>query len=257
MLILLPASEAKTTGARGAPFDPTSLSFPELSPTRTAVLDALVTVSSSPDAARRLSVPATMIETVRGNATLREAPAVAVAELYSGPLYAGLDLATLDANSRRRARAWIVVISALWGALRLGDRVPSYRLNMCGRLPGLAHLPEVWRGPLDAALRETASRGVIVDCRSAEYVTAWRPPGALAERTVALKPVRGDDRRGLASHPAKLMRGLVVRRIITDGIDPRRPDGLAEALSRHFDVDLQPPRRAGQAFELRVVCSNE
>ena len=81
---------------------------------------------------------------------------------HTGPLYEGLGLADLDPASRRRARAWIVVISALWGAVRLGDRIPAYRLNMCGRLPGLAHLPDVWRAPLTgvlpAAARQTSGR---------------------------------------------------------------------------------------------------
>ena len=88
----------------------------------------------------------------------------------------------------------IVVVSALWGAVRLGDRIPAYRLDMCGRLPGLAHLTDVWKGPLGEVLPAAARRGVVVDCRSSEYATAWRPTGALAERTVVVKVIR--DRAG-------------------------------------------------------------
>jgi cytoplasmic iron level regulating protein YaaA (DUF328/UPF0246 family) len=147
-----------------------------------------------------------------------------------------------------------VVISALWGAVRLGDRIPAYRLNMCGRLPGLAHLTDVWRGPLADVLPDAARRGVVVDCRSAEYATAWRPTGALAERTVVIKVFRNHDgTRGAVSHNAKHTRGLVVRRIVTDAIDPRRPEGLAEALSAHFEVDLRRPDRPGRAWALHVV----
>ena len=254
MLILIPASDAQSPVRRGKPLDPAGLSFPELAPTRSAVLDALIEVSQAPDANRRLGVPGSLTDVVRANVSLREAPTAAAESVYAGVLYAGLGLADLDPASRRRARSWIVVISALWGAIRLGDRIPSYRLDMCGRLPGHAHLTDVWRGPLSSVLPAAARRGVVVDCRSSEYATAWRPAGALAERTVVLRVVRdGDANRGATSHSAKYTRGLVVRRIVTDGIDPREPEGLADALSEHFKVDLRRPNRSGRSWELRVV----
>jgi cytoplasmic iron level regulating protein YaaA (DUF328/UPF0246 family) len=254
MLILLPPSESKATVRRGKGFDPAAMSFPSLNPTREAVLDALITVSSEPDATQRLGVPASLEDVVRRNVVLRDAPTAAAEKIYAGVLYDALALADLDSGSRRRARAWIVVISALWGAVRPGDRIPPYRLNMCGRLPGLDHLTDVWRGPLTEVLPAAVRRGVVVDCRSAEYASVWRPKGSLAERTVLVKVVRErDGTRSAVSHNAKHTRGLVARRIVTDAIDPRRPDGLAEALSAHFEVDLRPPSHAGRAWELHVV----
>ncbi|HEX4983199.1 MAG TPA: peroxide stress protein YaaA [Ilumatobacteraceae bacterium] len=254
VLILLPPSETKTPVRRGKPLDPAGLSFPPLAPTRAAVLDALIEVSAAPDATHRLFVPASLTDVVRRNVALRDAPSAAAEVVYSGVLYDALGLADLDPASRRRARAWIVVISALWGAVRLGDRIPPYRLNMCGRLPGLAHLTDVWRGPLADVLPAAARRGIVVDCRSAEYATAWRPTGALVERTVVVKVFRGlDGERAAVSHNAKHTRGLVVRRIVTDAVDPRRPEGLAEALSEHFEVDLRRPDRPGRTWELHVV----
>jgi cytoplasmic iron level regulating protein YaaA (DUF328/UPF0246 family) len=254
VLILLPPSETKTTVRRGKPLDPAGLSFPPLAPTRAAVLEALMEVSASPDATSRLTVPASLSDVVRRNVELRNAPTAAAETVYSGVLYDALGLADLDSASRRRARAWIVVISALWGAVRLGDRIPPYRLNMCGRLPGLAHLPRVWRGPLADVMPAAARGGLVVDCRSAEYATAWRPTGALAERTVVVKVFRDSDgKRGAVSHNAKHTRGLVVRRIVTDAIDPRRPQGLAEALGEHFEVCLRRPDQPGRTWELHVA----
>ena len=158
MLILLPASESKTEIRRGNPLDLDGLSFPPLAPTRAAVLDALIEVSAEPDATDRVCVPATMRDVVRRNITLCEAPTARAEAVYSGVLYDALALKDLEAAARRRARAWIVIISALWGAVRPGDRIPSYRLNMCGRLPGLAHLPQVWRQPLADVLGAPARR---------------------------------------------------------------------------------------------------
>lgn len=253
MLILLPPSETKATIRRGKPVDPDGLSFPPLATVRAAVLEALIEASAEPDGARRLGVPPSLSDVVRRNVELRDVPAAPAEKVYAGVLYDALGLADLDPASRRRARAWIVVISALWGALRLGDRIPPYRLHMCGRLPGLASLTDVWRAPLAGVLPAAAGRGVIVDCRSAEYATAWRPAGPLAERTVVVKVFRDRDGvRRVVSHTAKRTRGLVVRRIVTDAIDPRGPAGLADALSEHFEVDLRPPDRRGRVWELRV-----
>jgi cytoplasmic iron level regulating protein YaaA (DUF328/UPF0246 family) len=254
VLILLPASETKTTVKRGKPLDPAGLSFPTLGPTRDAMLDALIAASAAPDATQRLGVPASLSDVVRRKLSLRGAPSAAVEKIYSGGLYQALGLADLDPASRRRARAWIVVISALWGALRLGDRIPPYRLNMCGRLPGLAHPNDVWRGPLADVLPDAARRGVVVDCRSGEYSTAWRPTGEVAQRTVVVRVFRDrDGSRGAVSHNAKRTRGLVARTIVTEALDPRRPAGLAEALSEHFEVDLRRPDPAGRPWELHVV----
>lgn len=254
VLILLPPSETKAAVRRGKPLDLAGLSFAELTPTREAVLDALIEVSGGPDALRRLGVPASLGDVVGRNVAVRDAPTAPAERVYSGALYGALALAELDPASRRRARAWIVVVSALWGAVRLADRIPPYRLNMCGRLPGLAHLPDVWRAALGGVLPAAARRGVVVDCRSAEYATAWRPTGAVADRTVVVKVVRDrDGRRGAVSHDAKHTRGLVVRRIVADGLDPRRPEELAEALSARFEVDLRRPDRAGRTWQLDVV----
>ena len=81
-----------------------------------------------------------------------------------------------------------MVISALWGALRLDDRIPAYRLNMCGRLPGLGHLPDVWRAPLGDVLHAAAGRRLVVDFRSSEYATAWRPTAGVPCASVANPP---------------------------------------------------------------------
>ena len=256
MLILLPSSEAKSSVGRGSRLDPADLSFPPLAATRAAVLEALIEVSGHPDATHRLGVRENLGELVHRNTTLRDAPIAAAEVVYAGVVFHAMGLADLDPASRRRAHAWVIVISALWGAVRLCDRIPAYRLNMCGRLPGLGHLPQVWQQPLAEVLPAVARRGVVVDFRTAEYATAWRPVGALAERTVVIKVVRSGDRsRGAASHNAKRTQGLIVRRIVTDAIDPPRPEALAEALAQHFEVDLRRPPRAGHACELRVTES--
>jgi cytoplasmic iron level regulating protein YaaA (DUF328/UPF0246 family) len=253
VLILVPPSEGKSPGGRGRPLDLEALSFPELTGTRRAVLDALVSVSARPDAVSVLDVPKGASDQVRRNVDLRTAPTRRVAELYTGVLYDALDLRSLGAPAKRRAARRLVVISALFGALRPGDRVPAYRLSMGVDLPSVGKLASTWRGPLGAVLPGAAGTGLVVDLRSSTYVAAWRPDGELAERTVAVHVVRDEaGRRSVVSHMAKHTRGLVARHLLETGADPRTPDALADTLAGRFRVELDPAR-AGRPRRLDVV----
>lgn len=248
MLLLLPPSESKTVpvGRRGRPLDLGRLSFDAgLGPTRSAVLAALVSASERPDALAVLGVPPTLGPEVARNGRLLTAPTAPAAAVYSGVLYEALDLASLDPAARRRAYRWVVVCSALFGALRLADRIPAYRLSMKVNLPPLGPLAGVWRGPLAAELDPSAGRGLVVDARSSTYAAAWAPRGALASRWVQVA-VPG------ATHLAKHTRGLVARHLCQAGVDARTPARLAAVVSERFACDLAAPRRTGQPWVLSV-----
>jgi hypothetical protein len=94
----------------------------------------------------------------------------------------------------------------------------------------------------------------VVDGRTAEYATAWRPRGELAARTIVLKARRADGSgRGASSNDSKRTRGVVARCILTNGLDPDRPEDLASSLATELDVELRPPARAGRPWQLDVV----
>ncbi|MFL6079452.1 MAG: YaaA family protein [Ornithinibacter sp.] len=246
MLILLPPSESKTNRRRGRPADPTTWSFPELAPTRARVAAALAEVSRSPDAADLLGVSAGLLDEVARNLVLETAPATPAAEVYTGVLYDALGLDTLDTASRRRANRWLVVVSALHGAVRPGDRITAYRLSMGSTLPGLGPLASLWRPELDGVLPHLAGRGVVVDCRSAPYAAAWRPGAGLAPRWVQVR-VPG------ASHMAKHTRGLVARHLCQAGVRPRSVPALADVVGVAFRVQLHEPVNARAPWVLDVV----
>jgi cytoplasmic iron level regulating protein YaaA (DUF328/UPF0246 family) len=253
VLILLPPSEGKATGGRGRPLDLDRLSFPDLNPTRDAVLDALVAASARPDALEVLGAPKGAAAQVEANRSLRDAPALRVSELYTGVLHDALHVGSLDAAARRRASRSLVVVSALFGALRPTDRIPPYRLSMGVDLPALGKLAGLWREPLERALAPAAGRGLVVDMRSSTYVAAWRPAGALAERTVAVHVVRDDaGRRSAVSHMAKRTRGLVARHLLETGADPSTPEELLDELRAAFDADIDGPR-PGRPRRLEIV----
>lgn len=246
VLILLPPSEGKSQRRRGRGLDLGDLSFPPLTPLREEVIDAVAAVSAGPDAFDVLGVSPNLVDEVARNTRLRSAPTAPAGEVYTGVLYDALDLSSLDTAARRRASRSIVVVSALFGALRLTDRIPAYRLSMSVNLPGLGPLARAWRPWLEPVLTEAAGRGVIVDCRSSTYAAAWTPSGALAERWVQIA-VPG------ATHMAKHTRGLVTRHLCESGASPKRPAALRDALADRFDVELAEPARPGKPWTLAVT----
>lgn len=247
MLLLLPPSEGKTRAPAGArPVDLGSLTRPQLTRARQQVLDALVQACAGPGALDLLGVGVSLGPEVRRNVRLRTEPASDMVRVYSGVLYSALGLADLPPTGRRRARAHVVVVSALWGALSPGDRVPAYRLSMGTDLPGVGPLAAHWRHPLGEVLASEVD-GLVVDCRSAAYVAAFRPRGDAAEVTVQ---VRALSAGAVVSHHAKHTRGLLARHLLVRPARvPRSPQALADAAAEHFDVDLQ---RAGPGWRLDV-----
>ena len=209
--------------------------------------------SARPDALAVLGAPKGAADRVAANVHLREAPTLRAADLYTGVLYDALDLGSLDAAARRRAGRTLVVVSALFGALRPGDRVPSYRLSMDVDLTGVGPLAAAWRPVLEQVLPGAAGSGVVVDLRSSTYGAAWRPVGEVAERTVAVHVVRdGPGGRTAVSHMAKHTRGLVARHLLESGVSPRTPEELVEVLRTGFATSIDEPR-PGRPRRLEVV----
>jgi cytoplasmic iron level regulating protein YaaA (DUF328/UPF0246 family) len=259
VLVLLPPSESKAVPAkRGKPVELERLSFPELTDLRKQVLEALTEVSARPDALVRLGVGASLADEVARNLTLHTAPARSAHQVYTGVLYDALSWETLSAAGRRRGNNRVLVISALWGALRPGDKVPSYRLSMDGELPALGPLARHWRSELPGVLTSAAGkRGVIVDCRSSPYAAA-APISALptdvADRTVAVRVLRETNgKRSVVSHLAKHTRGEVTRYLLEQDADPRTPAALRDLVGERWPAELTAPARPGAGWTLDVV----
>lgn len=256
MLVLLPPSEGKATATRRRrPVDLAALSWPELTAARSTVLARLSEVSARPDALSLLGVGPSLADEVERNTRLLRAPALPTSELYTGVLYDALDLGSLPPAARRRASRWLVVVSALWGALRPADRVPAYRLSMGTSLPDVGPLAAFWRAHLDGPLSGAAGTALVVDARSSTYQAAWSPSGPVAARAVAVRVLREEaGRRSVVSHMAKHTRGLVARHLLTrDGREPRTPRALAAAVGEVFCCELTAPARAGASWTLDIV----
>lgn len=248
VLILLPPSESKAVRDRGAHLLWERLSAPELTDARRQVAAALAAASDRIDAPVVLGVSANLAPEIARNTRLESVPTLPARELYTGVLYDALDLPTLDASASRRATARLRVVSALYGAVRMTDRVAPYRLSMGVNLPGVGPLAAFWRPHLGPVLAAAAGRGLVVDCRSSTYAAAWSPDGRLAERWVQVR-VPG------ATHMAKHTRGLVSRSLCLESADPRRPEELVDLLQPHHQVQLTPAERPGRPWVLDVTPS--
>jgi hypothetical protein len=249
MRILLPPSEGKSAPAgRGRPVDIDTLSTPELAGARRKVVDALLETSGSPDGAARLGLSAGQRDELQLNLNLLESPAGPAGEIYTGVLYDALDQATLDSTARRRANAWIRVQSALWGPIKITDRISPYRLSIGVNLPGVGPLAGFWRREL-AGLPEHSDGGeLIIDCRSSGYAAGWHPPTEKLIKVVAL--TEKDGVRSVVSHFAKHTRGVVARLLLDAERVPRTPQQVSDLVADHGHCELD---RTRTGWELSVI----
>jgi uncharacterized protein len=225
VLILLPPSEGKAAPARGKPLDLDRLSFPGLTAHRRMLLEELSALCSGDveKAAAVLGVGSTQYAEVAHNTGLLDAPTAPAAKVYTGVLYAALDHQSLSGQALRRVNRWVAVQSALFGLVRLTDRVPAYRLSGDVSLPGVGRVSSSWRAPMDPAMSKAAGSGLVVDLRSAVYAAFWKPD----RRTVGIRVLHEvDGRRVVVSHFNKATKGRIVRDLAQHGGDARHADGL-------------------------------
>ncbi|MFD9562469.1 peroxide stress protein YaaA [Streptomyces sp. NPDC059994] len=261
MLVLLPPSEGKAGGGRGTPLKEEALSLPGLRTARAAVLDELVELClGDEDKARDvLGLSEGLRGEVAKNAELRTAGTRPAGEIYTGVLYDALGLATLDPAAKRRAAKSLLVFSGLWGAVRITDRIPSYRCSMGVKLPGPGALGAYWRGVMDPVMTEAAGTGLVLDLRSSAYAAAWKPRGEVAGRTATVRVlhsqiVDGVEKRSVISHFNKATKGRLVRDLLLAGAAPADPARLVEALrDLGYAVECAAPAKPGKAWALDVV----
>jgi cytoplasmic iron level regulating protein YaaA (DUF328/UPF0246 family) len=257
VLVLLPPSEGKAPSAGGAPLKLEGLSLPALNGAREAVIGELVELCAGDEGKARevLGLSEGLRGEVAKNAELLTAGTRPAGQVYTGVLYDALDLATLETAAKQRAARTLLVFSGLWGAVRVTDRIPSYRCSMGVKLPGIGALGTYWRTPMASALPEAAGDGLVLDLRSSAYTAAWKPKGEVAGRTATVRVLHAPTRK-VVSHFNKATKGRIVRSLLSAGIAPKGPAELVEALrDLGYVVEVEPPAGAGKAWTLDVLVT--
>lgn len=254
----MPPSETKRRPPEAGPLvDLGSLSFPELTSMRRRVLEALIETSASADAFARLNEKHSMAPEIVRNTWLPDVPTLTAAEVYTGPLHQGLDIAGLAPAARERANRVVAITSPLWGLLRPDDRIPPYRLSLFSRLLGLeARTDAVWRAVLPGVLASAAGRrGLIVDLRSPQSQAIGKP----ADRDghmVELKVRHRDFGRHIGDVVSKRVRGQAAHHLLVSGVEPDGPDDLAAILGEQWQVALTVPASADKPSTLTLIAND-
>jgi cytoplasmic iron level regulating protein YaaA (DUF328/UPF0246 family) len=255
MLIIVPPSESKRPPPEhGRPVALDELSFPELTPLRQRILDALFETSAGADAFGRLFERPTMAGLVARNTRLRELATLPASDVYVGALHDGLDVASLSEAGAERAERALIITSALWGALRPTDRIPPYRLRVWSQLVGMERLEPQWRAVLPGIFAELAGAdGVVLDFRTAPFQALGMPAG-LSDRTLSVRvdQFSGSGRR-IGDVIAKRLRGEAAHILLESKVEPSEPDAVADILGERWPVQLEPPERRGRPWTLSLT----
>ena len=243
MIVLLPPSETKAGGGRGAPLDLDALSFPSLTSTREALVDDVVALAADiPGSRAALGVSERQDDEIARNAALWTSPTSPVLRRYTGVLYDALRPGELTTAARRR----IVVCSALFGLVGGTDPIPAYRLSGGSTLPGRDGLRTVWRPELTPVLAGLDDH--VVDLRSGPYAALGPAPGATTLDVLSEAP---DGTRTTVSHTNKSHKGQVARVLASTRRRPKDTGGVLAVLT---DAGLRVEQTAEHALVL--VCAS-
>ena len=199
MLILLPPSEGKNQPISKARVNLDKLVFPkELQAIRSRLLTK----------------------------TLATSPAAKAMDVYTGVLYQALDWNTLSPAAKVRGEKSVLIISAIFGALRPSDVIPNYKAKIKS---------SDWKAALKPALDGLAA-DLIIDCRSSTYAGVWQSPSA---NTVAVRVFQKEKGKiSVITHLSKKYRGELTRVLLKAEKPPKTPGELLAIAEKHFDCKL-------------------
>lgn len=239
MLVLLPPSETKSDGGKGAPLDLGELSLPKLTATRELLVDTLVELAADVEASSRaLGLSAGQADEIARNAALWTSPTRPALERYTGVLFDALDARSFTRAQKAKALARLAIGSALFGVVRAGDPIPAYRLSGGSKLPGMGTLQSLWKPELAPAL-EAEDDGLVVDLRSGTYQQLGPVPGAVTATVLTEKP---DGSRSVVSHFNKHHKGLLARALVVSRAEPSDVKGVARVAAKAgLTVEISSP----------------
>ncbi|WP_043830327.1 MULTISPECIES: peroxide stress protein YaaA [unclassified Amycolatopsis] len=244
MLVLLPPSETKADGGKGAPLDLDALSFPELNPVRAKLADALVELAADvPASLAALGISARQADEVTRNAQLWTSPTMPALRRYTGVLYDALDVKSFTRAGLAKAQQRLAVTSSLFGVVAATDPIPAYRLSGGNTVPALGTVRGLWKPVLEPVLHNV--EGLLVDLRSGTYAAFAKLPSDAV--TVRVVTEDADGNRTTVSHFNKAYKGKLAAVLATSRTEPSTVDQLVRVITK---AGLTVERTGDHALEL-------
>ena len=213
LVVLVPPSEGKAPGGDGPPWAVDSGRFGALARERTRVANALRRHRGG--TARMLGARGPLLGAARAaNLALVGAPTRPAWQRFSGVVWEHLDVSTLPAAARRRARAGVIVVNAVTGLAAWDDPVPDFRLKLSAVVAPVGNVATFWRAPLSRVLNDRLAGHTVVDLLPNEHRGAWIPePASYRLVRPSLVTVNGAP----AGHAGKAAKGRLVRALLEAG----------------------------------------
>ncbi|MBN9744052.1 peroxide stress protein YaaA [Amycolatopsis sp. A1MSW2902] len=244
MLVLLPPSETKADGGKGAPLDLDALSFRELNPVRAKLADALVELAADvPASLAALGISARQADEVTRNAQLWTSPTMPALRRYTGVLYDALDVKSFTRAGLAKAQQRLAVTSSLFGVVAATDPIPAYRLSGGNTVPALGTVRGLWKPVLEPVLHNV--EGLLVDLRSGTYAAFAKLPSDAVTVRVVTEDANGN--RTTVSHFNKAYKGKLAAVLATSRTEPSTVDQLVRVITK---AGLTVERTGDHALEL-------
>ncbi len=227
--MLLPPSETKADGGKGAPLDLDALSYPALNPVRAKLADALAELARDvPASLAALGISPRQSDEVTRNAQLWTSPTMPALRRYTGVLYDALDVKSFTRAGLAKAQQRLAVTSALFGVVAATDPIPAYRLSGGNTVPALGTVRGLWKPVLEPVLRDV--EGLIVDLRSGTYAAFAKLRADAVTVRVVTEDANGN--RTTVSHFNKAYKGRLAAVLATARTEPSTVDQLVRVITK-------------------------
>jgi uncharacterized protein len=210
-LVLIPSSKAKQEGGGDLPYrDSSAMRRGPLAGPRCEVLEALQVAAEELDDAgimRLCGVRSEHVDAHREHLrTIGTEPTLPAHRRYTGVIHR---FAGFDEVEPTRTGTDVAVFTGLLGIALADDPVPSYRLEVTGRVPGLGVLGTWWRPRLGEHLRELGASRRVWDLLPGEFARLW-PTSERGDLEVVTVRFERPDGRAAPSASAKVAKGQLL-----------------------------------------------
>lgn len=232
-LVLIPSSKAKAEGGRTPIYRASpGVRRGPIARDRREVLAALEAAADELDdagIARLCGVGADDVPAHRrALAELGRTRTLPAHQRYTGVVHRFAGLADVDPAA---AAAEVGIVGGLLGIAMLDEAVPTYRLEVGGRVPGLGVLGTWWKQRLGGHLRRLVGSRRCWDLLPGEFARLWPAKERLGLDVVTVRFERPDG-RAAPSASAKVAKGELLR-LLLDGQVP----GFGDLVTRQPLVD--------------------